>query len=412
MARILMTWEFGAGLGHLNRLMPVAERLRGLGHEITLAVPQPRGARHAVELALGRDRPLGATPRVQLVASPYWPGPTDPAARQVPTHTLADVLKLFNYHDMERLTAMVARWDELVTATAAELIVADFCPTLTLALARRVPLVSLGNGYTVPPPGRPLPPIRPWERAPPPFSRAHEAELLRAINRVRSQRGGSSVPCFSDLFSGDVSFICTIPEFDPYAAFRDHPTLIPFNVARMPPGPPAAERPAGQVFVYLPNNHPLLTETLVTLGRLPIQAEVYIKDPPAGLSAPGNVRLHERPLDLKEILPRVRLIIHHAGLATAYAAAMAGTPQLALPLNLEHAITARGLARLAGAGVREALRQTKPEELAQLIGAMLTDTRLHMAAGRAAQNLAARPTTDGVAAVVEGCLGLLARASG
>lgn len=407
MARILMTWEFGAGLGHLNRLLPVARQLRALGHEIVLAVPQPATARATVEAGLGGGQPLDKPPVVSLCASPHWPGPTDPAARKVPTHTLADVLKLFGYHDTDRLSAMAARWDELVAATRPDLIVADFCPTVCLALARRVRLVSLGNGYTIPPPARMLPPIRPWEHTPPPFSRAHEAELLRSVNTVRKARGSAAVSFFSDLFSGDLSFVCTIPEFDPYAAFRDRPTLIPFNVARVVPGPPAAARQANRVFVYLPNNHPYLNVVLQAIRQMPVDADVYVKDPPTGLELASNTRFHTQPLDLKHILPLSRLVIHHAGLATAYAAVMAGAPQLALPLNLEHAITARGLTRMAGARVRQAQGVLNPQELAETIQLMLTDLKLHGAADRAARILSFRPEGDDLALVLDGCRRLL-----
>lgn len=407
MARVLMTWEFGAGLGHLNRLLPVARQLRELGHEIVLAVPQPAAARTTIEAGLGGEWPLDRPPIVSLRASPHWPGPTDPAARKVPTHTLADVLKLFGYHEVERLAAMAARWDELIMATRPDLIVADFCPTLSLALAQRIKLISLGNGYTIPPPARVLPPIRPWERTTPPFSRAHEAELLRSVNTMRKARGSAAVAFFSDLFSGNVSFVCTIPEFDPYAAFRDRPTLIPFNVARVAPGPPAAARQANRIFVYLPNNHPYLSTVLQAIRQMSVDADVYIKDPPIGLEVSPNQRLHIQPVDLKETLPIARLVIHHAGLATAYAAAMAGAPQLALPLNLEHAITARGLARMAGAGVRQAQGTLKPQELIEIVQFMLTDQKLHGAADQAARVLAVRPEGNDLARVLDGCKSFL-----
>lgn len=402
-----MTWEFGAGLGHLNRMLPVAARLRETGHELVLAVPSPDAARQLIAAGLGLSAPPDRLPAVRVTASPHWPGPTDPAARKVPTHTLADVLKLFGYHDIERLSAMAERWDQLVGEIRPDLIVADFCPTLSLALAERLPLVCLGNGYTVPPPDRLLPPIRPWERAPPPFSRANESMLLRAINGVRARRGNRSVEFFADLFSGQRTFICTIPEFDPYAAFRDSPTLVPFNIALLAPGPPAASRTADHVFVYLPNNHPLLTATFAAISSLKLQADVYVKDPPRGLASGDRMRLHAQPLDLADILPRIRLIVHHAGLATAYAAAMAGTPQFALPLNLEHAVTARGLARLCGAATRQATVPATPDELGRQIAALLVAPALHGAADQAARVLALRPRGDGVSDVVKGCAALL-----
>jgi hypothetical protein len=49
------------------------------------------------------------------------------------------------------------------------------------------------------------------------------------------------------------------------------------------------------------------------------------------------------PPALAELLPRVRLVVHHAGLGTAHAALLAGTPQVVLPERLEHRVTAQAL---------------------------------------------------------------------
>ena len=56
-----------------------------------------------------------------------------------------------------------------------------------------------------------------------------------------------------------------------------------------------------------------------------------------------------RPVSFAKMLPEVRLVVHYAGLSTAIAAAKAGTPQLIAPWNLEHAVTARGVADAVGA---------------------------------------------------------------
>ena len=42
--RILLGWELGAGLGHVNRLKVVADRLRADGAEISVALQDLRRA--------------------------------------------------------------------------------------------------------------------------------------------------------------------------------------------------------------------------------------------------------------------------------------------------------------------------------------------------------------------------------
>ena len=44
MPRVLLAWEFGAGLGHLACLRAVGERLHAQGTEVVVAVRQPAQA--------------------------------------------------------------------------------------------------------------------------------------------------------------------------------------------------------------------------------------------------------------------------------------------------------------------------------------------------------------------------------
>ena len=409
MPTILCTWELGAGLGHLNRLLPIARRLKEAGHNIVVAVPNLDAARPVVEKNFpeAADSANGA---VRIVQGYSWPAPTDPSARQVPTLSLADVLRLFRFHEFDRLMAATERWAALLDSVAPDLILADFNPTLRLASEGRVPAVVLGNGYTVPPAGRPLPPMRPWQTDIPASSRMHEAEILQVANRVRVQRGGPAVDHLADLFSGERTFVCTIPEFDPYAAYRTVPTLVPFNVPSVATGPGVEHRQDAPLFVYLPANHPLLRAVFNAVGKIGVPCRAYISEADPELVAriaPRNVLIHRKPAPLGELLPQVRGIIHHAGLATAYAAVLAGVPQLVLPLNLEHSITARGLTTFGTAVAASALDANAP--LDALLNRLLTDRMLWNATAEAARHVAARPVSGAIDTVLDGCLSLLSQ---
>ena len=94
MSTILLSYEFGSGLGHLNRLIAVARRLPP-GCRMVFAVPQPGRQGPIISRALGSE--------VEVVQGPVWPAPQNPLARQVPTRTFADVATLFGYHLVEKL---------------------------------------------------------------------------------------------------------------------------------------------------------------------------------------------------------------------------------------------------------------------------------------------------------------------
>ncbi|HYH19371.1 MAG TPA: nucleotide disphospho-sugar-binding domain-containing protein [Azospirillum sp.] len=398
MPRVLLAWEFGAGLGHLNRLLPVAGRLAALGHTVAFAVPDPDAARPVV----ARTFPDGATP---ILAGQTWRPVADPSVRDVPTDSFADVLRLLDFHRPAVLRAALARWDGVLDEVRPDLIVADFAPTLALAAPPGVPRVVLGNGYTVPPPGRPLPPMRPWVQALPERSRMHEAELLDVAGRLHRERRGQSLRHLADLFSGDRTFVCTIAAFDPYSPHRRGPIHMPFNVPRIAAGPPVAERTGG-VALYLPVNHPQVHAAFAALEAMGVACDVHIggADPQAvARVAPPNATVHERPLPLESVLPAAAALIHHGGLATAYAGLQAGVPQLVMPVNLEQSITARGLLRSGSAVLLPGRGTVPPETIRESLERLMGDAVIGAAAQAAARSAAARPRQDTLDQVTAVC---------
>ena len=340
--RILLGWELGAGLGHVNRLKVVADRLRADGAEISVALQDLRRADIFTDAGYS------------VVQGPVWKMPTDPALRKIPTHSFADVLKIIGLANDQALAARIDGWRGLFDLARPDLVIGDFAPALTLAARGRRPMISVGNGYMTPPAGRAMPPIRPWvkDRDLPATSRAAETELLALVNRVAAAKGAPTLNFLADLFNGDRTFVVTASITDPYRAYREAPTLLPFNMPRgIHPRPLADRRPKG-VFLYLPSGHPAVRNIVYGLRGAGLDCDAYLSDLPAAsiekLTGPG-FRVHARPVSFAKMLPEVRLVVHYAGLSTAIAAAKAGTPQLIAPWNLEHAVTARGVADAVGA---------------------------------------------------------------
>jgi UDP:flavonoid glycosyltransferase YjiC (YdhE family) len=335
-------WEFGAGLGHLTRFKPIGDRLVADGAHVTLALQDIDKARPFLDGSTGR--PL---PGYSVVQAPRWNISGDPAIRKIPTHSFADVLNLIGIGQKGAMIHRLNAWQGLLQLAKPDLVIGDFAPTLTLAARGRVPSVVIGNGYTTPPQGQPMPPIRPWHEKLEPFSLDHEAQLLESINTVLSARGDARLEYLADMFHGDRTFVFTLPMVDPYARFRTIPTLPPFNLPRDISPKSWEERPAKSVFLYMPRTHPRAKDAIETLGRLDVVAEGYVSELPGTavqeFSTP-SLKLHATPRNFDEVIPNARLVIHHGGLSTAVACILAGTPQLILPWNLEHLVTARGVA--------------------------------------------------------------------
>jgi len=396
--RVLFGWEFGAGLGHLTRFRPIGDRLVAAGVEVVLALQDVDRAGPFLDPATGRTRP-----GYHLLQGPRWNISGDPAIRRIPTHSFADVLRLIGYGHRAALVNRLTAWEGVLAVVRPDVVVGDFSPTLNLAARGRVPSVVVGNGYTIPPPGRPLPPIRPWQEALERFSLDHEAQILDAINGAETSRGAATIDHLADAFSGDRTFVFSLPLVDPYARFRTAPALAPFNMPRGIRPRPWDERREAGVFLYLPSAHAHLKTALDALTASGAAGEAYIGD-----LAPGAVRkfarpgltLHGDPQDFAAVMPAARLVVNHGGLSTAVAAMMAGTPQLILPWNLEHLVTARAIEATGAAAVVPGDRMDV-KSLAHAIRRLVDDRERAAKAEAAAGAIDLGDPEDGVTAVVD-----------
>ena len=403
MPLILFAYEFGGGLGHLNRLVSVAKALKREA-QFVFALPRPQIGLATLAQTFGGQ--------ARVVSGAFWPGPSSLVqARKVPTETLADVFMLFGFDRAELLVKATATWRRIVDTIRPDLIVVDFAPSLRLAMAHSIPTVVVGNGYTVPPPGMPLPPLRPWRHVVPARSRMHEAGLLEAVNAFRARANGPAIDFFSDLFQGEHTNVCSFPEFDPYRRYRSQPQIPPFNIPDIRPGPPIADRRDYGIFAYIPSNHPALGTVIEALGSISEPSELYVGDRiPNDLRnrTPSSMRLRSEPVDYNAILPRAKLLLHHGGLGTAYAGLMAGVPQIMLPLSLEHLITARQTEKL---GISLTLPAPQADgDPARIRGALervLTDSAIHSAAARTARNFEQRAQGNGAHVVAGACESML-----
>ena len=403
--RVLFGWEFGAGLGHLTRFRPIGDRLVAEGAEVVLVLQDVDRAGPFLDPATGRARP-----GYRLLQGPRWNIPGDPAIRRIPTHSFADVLRLIGYGHRAALANRLTAWEGVLAVARPDVVVGDFSPTLNLAARGRVPSGVVGNGYTVPPPGRPLPPIRPWQDALEKFSLDHEAQILDAINGARTARGDPAIEHLADAFGGDRTFVFSLPLVDPYARFRTEPTLAPFNMPRGIRPLPWDRRRKDGVFLYLPSGHAHLKAAIDGLAASGAAGEAYIGD-----LAPGQARQYERPgltlhagpQDFATAMPSARLVVHHGGLSTAVAAVMAGTPQLILPWNLEHLVTARAVEATGAATIVPGDRMDA-QSLANAIRRLVDDRQRAARAEAAAATIELGDPEDGVTAVVDTVRGLAA----
>lgn len=171
---VLLAWELGGGLGHVQRLLPIAAELAGSDCRIVFALRRPENAEVI---------------RQRLPAAKVLQAPVHLDEQQERNTTgafnYADILHRCGYDAMEHLGPVVSRWRELLDLEKPSLVVCDHSPTLILAAAGRVPVVNIGSGFATPPPGRPFLTLFPASAR---GAKEREAAVLRAINEVHGEQ--------------------------------------------------------------------------------------------------------------------------------------------------------------------------------------------------------------------------------
>lgn len=379
MARVILGWELGAGYGHVAMLVPLARALYDIGHTPILVLKDTS--------VLPKDFDAD---RIRVVKLPAWPA-FQGEPRHVDAETLGDPLLSLGFGSADHLERLAALWDPLLADIRPDVAVIDFAPVLSMVLRGRIPVVAIGTGYSVPPLGRRLGPIRPWVERLSDAAEARQDRILDALARVAARRGGRPAQV-ADLFTGDAAAVCTIALLDPYNRRRGARPLGPLNIPRTVERRPAA--PA-YGFAYLAGdaaNLPNILEGLRT-SPLPFQAFVRHIHPDLRRRFEGSaLRLHDTPQDLVAHMGRAAVVVHHGGMSTTHEALWTGTPQLLVPKTLEQTITTRAITSAGlGTGISASVVK-EPGQLAPLVDRVAgSDAIQRRAAGFSADFRAACP---------------------
>jgi hypothetical protein len=331
--RVLFAWELGGGYGHIRRMLPIADGLAELGHAVTLAVPDVGAAR----------RQIGRSPH-PLVPAPVWRGAAAPGFT---ASSYAQVLEQAGYADPASLHTLLGDWLDRFAAVWPDVIVADFAPTAMLAARiAGLPIVALGNGYTLPPRRSPLPFMRPWAVSPgadpDPAGATAEAAVLAEINTALGLRGVPPLPALEALFEAQATFLCSFAELDHYEdrGEADYYGAIYDDRTGQPPMWPGG--PGERVFGYLNAQHRPVAPLIDALDRLGLPSVLHVTGLPsstdaAALSRP-SVRVTSAPVQVAAALEGCDIVVCQ-GIGTIAAALVAARPVLVMPAYVEQMMT-------------------------------------------------------------------------
>ena len=327
MKTVLIGWELGAGRGHVERLVPIVTACRKQGWRVIAAL---RDARLGVEI-IGPHQSQIAAGRLEIIQAPIFSHTT---IETRPVYSLAEILANMGFADPNLVRPLTGAWEVILTRYRPDVVISDSAPGLNVVARGRIPLIVIGNGWTIPPDVETLPALVPKSDA---ETIGNAADTVLAVMR-EARRGETRINRFSDLLRGDFNMVCSVHETDPYRRLRSDPLYWPFEIAE-PATIPESERSGG--VIYLPNDHPARKIVEHQAGNLGMRFEAFFNG--GEKCASPNVFVHERPMDFANVIPRKRLVIHHGGLGTAIWCVGNRVPQLIFPADLEKLLIAKGV---------------------------------------------------------------------
>lgn len=374
MSRVLMCWELGANMGHIDRMLMSARALRVRGHEVLFALK---------DLARAHGRVV--TEGYVVLQSPVWlPRMVNPP-RLV---NFSAVLAAAGWLDANGLAGLLSAWRSLFDLARPDLLVCDHAPTAMLAArGRGLPIAAIGNCFEIPPHGDAFPAMNYWDRSDAAECARSDARVLAPVNQALALLGEAPLPRLTRLFDGVRCMAASLPELAHYPEHEGVELVGPSYVgdSGVPPQWPAGD--GKRAFAYLSPEHADFAAVLSALRQSGLRTLVHAKglspDAAARLGGP-TLRFESSPVQMDPVVRDADLVVSHASLGTVTAAAMAACVQLVLPNHMEQYMVAR---RVAGGGFGLAVAPgSKGNDYPALIRRLLDEP----AFAEAARTLAAR----------------------
>ncbi|GAB2842168.1 glycosyltransferase [Pseudoduganella ginsengisoli] len=389
MARVHLCWELGGGLGHAGRLKLLAQELLAAGHEVSMSL---RDLAHTHAM-------LGELPVPKLQA-PVWLHRTVGLPEN--RGSLAEVVLDYGYLEPNGLAGQVMGWRAVFELVKADVVIGDYAPTAMLA-ARSMGLrsVSVGIGFTLPPPGRALPLLRDWENIAPQRLAQAEARVLDVANAVLARHGGVPLAWAAELFLGDATWMTAWPEMDHYG--RGVEALDWLGPVFAQGGGIAPKWPAGsgpKVFAYVKTEHGQHAKVLQALAQAGCRVLCYLPEVANGMAPPVQspaILYARKPVDVTAALSQADWCVCHGGEATVAQALLAGVPLLLLPMQVEQYLLSR---RIATAGMAVNIPAPPPDWHAALRTVLSNATLARQARAFAARHAAFSPSAGVRRAIV------------
>jgi UDP:flavonoid glycosyltransferase YjiC (YdhE family) len=345
MKRIVFAWEFGGGLGHIQRILPISRKLKERNHEVICVMKD----------FINADKIMGEY-GIKVIQAPVWNEKVK--NREENTFSYADTLYNHGYLIEGKLQSMVSAWRLLLESINPNFLIADHAPTaLIAARGKKIKVALCSTGFCAPPLQNPIPSIISWINAPAGILVKSEARVVQEINDVLKKNAAPELKNLCDLFAVDENFLATFKELDHFQEREKTKYWGP--VISLPEGVSPewpATRFSKKIFCYIKPTYPHLQVLLSSLQKVNAANIVFIPNSPKKIIekfTAANLKFTTHPLNMKEVCETCNMIICHAGHGTVAVSLLHGKPMVLLPGHnqLEQIITARHVVKAGLAGM-------------------------------------------------------------
>ena len=329
MKTILIAWEFGSGLGHLVRLLPLIKRWTE-SHRVILVL---RSADRTGRIFEGCDVTIINTPGIAI----------NPAEIITPARTFSHILSNTILPNTASVIRFCSEWKNIFDRFRPDIVVCDHSPGAILA-ARicKLKTVNLGTGFFHPPDTVPmqdlLPDLNPDEQG----MIRHEESVLRIANSVLEHYQCEPMDRLVQLYSDITPLLLTFPELDHFA--RNSQTVY-WGAWNISGGAPARwpDSSSPKIFAYLKAKK-RFRDILEGFRRFDGTFLVYLDELTEQIRnefSRSNIQFVEQRLDLLDVADRCDLAVLNAGHDSTVSMLLAGKPTLHFPLTTEQLLFAK-----------------------------------------------------------------------
>ena len=330
MSNILIGYEYGSGMGHLARILLIARALSDRNHQATLFIRNPQECAQTLAKEM-----LPVLPVMNIKVN-------IPEIRMKSGYnSYSDFMAIAGGYYSEHLFTATLSWKTIFDIFKPDLIVCDHSPNCCLAAFGRIPVVLMGDGFTLPPAHEPVFPVT--RGASPVLDPDRVLENMRIAQKMHGNRIPQTI---TEPFRTAARLFCTLPELDHYPLMRRDTVIGP------PPDDllePADSPTVPRWFAYMKMEFPATGRILESLCTVKFHGELFI-----GNITPewevrltrNNIVIHHDPPPMNEILRKVSVVLHHGGNGVSCAALSAGRPQVIVPMYHETELIGEKLRRM------------------------------------------------------------------